>query len=213
MVKKRITSAFAGALVAVFMASPVAAQICAGYPTVPGQSSIGLRASFPTGGTQLGIEGSRNWNNPLAVFANVNLLIADADDVDNVPVFGLGFAYEVAEFIPAVPGWLSVCPVAAASIEAGDATAISIPLGVGFGTTFGTGEGFAISPFVIPQFRFVRVSLDDVTATDSNFGLGFGALLRFGGVYAGVTLGRQFIDGADFDVTFQGGLTIPAIVP
>jgi len=213
MGKKRLTSVIGGAALAVFMASPVAAQICAGYPTVPGQSSIGLRASFPTGGTQIGIEGSRNWNNPMAMFANVNLLIADEDDVDNVPVFGLGIAYEVGDFIPAVPAWLSVCPVAAASIAAGDATTISIPLGVGFGTTFGTGEGFTVSPFVIPQFQFVRFSVDDVSTTDSNFGIGFGAMLRFGGVYAGATLGRQFIDGAEFDVTFQGGLTFPAIIP
>jgi hypothetical protein len=213
MVRKRITTGFAGALVAVFMASPVAAQICAGYAAMPGQTAIGLRASFPTGGTQIGVEGARNWNNPLAAFANVNLLIADEDDVDNTPVFGVGFAYEVTEFIPALPAWLSVCPVAGATIAAGDATSITIPLGVGFGTTFGTGEGFTVNPFVIPQFQFVRVSLDDVNVTDSNFGIGFGALLRFGGVYAGATLGRQFIDNAEFDITFHGGLTIPAMIP
>jgi hypothetical protein len=212
MSSKRLTAVVGGALVAAFMATPAFGQICAGYPTVPGQTSIGLRASFPTAGTQLGIEASRNWNNPLAAFANLNLLLADADDQDNVPIVGLGFAYEVTDFIPAVPAWLSVCPVAGVTIEVGDATGFSIPLGIGFGTTFGTGEGFSINPFVVPQFVLTRLALDGAT-TDHNFGIGFGAMLRFGGVYAGVTLGRLLIDGADFDIAFQGGLTIPAIVP
>jgi hypothetical protein len=212
MNRNRISAALAGAALAVFMASPAAAQLCAGQPTIPGQTSVGLRASFPTGGTQLGIEASRNWLNPLAAFANLNLLMVDADDEDNVPIVGLGFAYEVTDFIPAIPAWLSVCPVAAATIEVGDATGFSIPLGVGFATTIGTAEGFSINPFVIPQFVLTRLALDGAT-TDHNFGFGFGAMLRFHGVYAGVTAGRLLIDGSDFDIAFHGGLTFPAMVP
>jgi hypothetical protein len=78
--------------------------------------------------------------------------------------------------------------------------------------SIGTAEGFSINPFVIPQFTLTRLALDGAT-TDHNFGFGLGAMLRFGGVYAGVTAGRLLIDGADFDVAFQGGLTFPAMVP
>jgi hypothetical protein len=194
-------------------AVPAAAQICSGYPTSPGQTSIGLRASFPTGTTTLGVEASRNWMNPLGAFASVNLLMPDADDADNRTAVGLGFAYEVTDFLPAVPAWLSVCPVAAVAVDFGDDTGFTIPLGVGFGTSFGTGEGFEIQPFVIPQFVLTRISVGGVSSTDQNFGIGFGAFAKFSGVYGGVTLGKIFVGGSDVDIAFQGGLTFPARLP
>jgi hypothetical protein len=212
MIHKRVAAAVTGVFAAVVMATPAAAQICSGYPTAPGQTSIGLRASFPTAGTQLGIEASRNWRNPLGAFVNVNLLLPDAEGADNVPVIGLGFAYEVTDFLPAVPAWLSVCPVAAVTIEAGDNTGFTIPVGVGFGTTIGTPEAFTIHPFIIPQFVLTRVKVDDVTFSDNNFGFGAGAFVKFGGVYGGVTLGKIMASGTDVSIAFQGGLTIPAIV-
>lgn len=206
-------AAIGGALALLLAAGPVAAQICSGYPTARGQTSIGARAAFPEGATQIGIEASRNWMNPLGVFANLNLLMPDAEGADNVPVIGLGFAYEVTDMIPVVPAWLSVCPVAAVTIEAGDATGITIPLGVGFGTSIGLTENLDINPFIIPQFVLTRVTTDNVTVTDNDFGFGAGAHVRFGGVYAGVTLGKVFVTGSDLTVAFQGGITIPARAP
>jgi hypothetical protein len=201
----------AAAIALAVSAVPAAAQICSGYPTSPGQTSIGLRASFPTGATTLGVEASRNWLNPLGAFATVNLLMPDADDEDNVTAVGLGFAYEVTDFLPAVPAWLSVCPVAAVTVDFGTKTGFTIPLGVGFGTSFGTGEGFEILPFVIPQFVLTRVSTDGLTTTDNqDFGIGFGAFAKFSGVYGGVTLGKVFVSNRDVDIAFQGGLTFPA---
>lgn len=205
-------AALAGAAALVFAAAPAAAQVCAGQPTAPGQTSIGARASFPTGGTQLGIEASRNWNNPLGVFVNLNLLLPDADDADNVAVIGGGFAYEVGGFIPAVPEWLSICPVAAVTVTTGDVTTFNIPVGVGFGTRIAA-NGFEILPFAIPQFVLTRVSIDGVSTSDQNFGIGFGGFAKFSGVYGGVTLNRVFVDGASTDIAFQGGLVFPARLP
>jgi hypothetical protein len=203
-------STAAGALAVLFVAGPAAAQICSGYPTLPGQTSIGARAAFPDGGTQIGIEASRNWQNPMGAFANINLLMPDAEGADNVPVFGAGLAYEVDRFIPAIPAGLSVCPLAAVTVEAGDDTGITIPLGVGFGTNLMLTENLGLSPFIIPQFVLTRIRTDDVTISEQNFGFGAGAHLRFGGVYAGVTLGKLFVSGTDLNIAFQGGLTIPA---
>jgi hypothetical protein len=208
---KTLITAAASVFTLVFMAAPAAAQICSGYPTLPGQTSVGLRASFPTGGTSIGIEASRNWQNPLGVFANLNLLMPDDDDLDNQTVAGLGFAYEVTEMLPAIPQWLSVCPVAAVTVQGGDATTLTFPLGVGFGTSFEVADGFAIKPFIMPQFVLTRVSVDDVTVSDNNFGFGAGAFASFGGVYGGVTLGKIMASGTDVTIAFQGGLLLPAM--
>jgi hypothetical protein len=209
--RKTVMTAAAGTMALFLAAAPAAAQICSGYPTARGQTSVGLRASFPTEGTTVGIEASRNWQNPLGVFANLNLLMPDADEADNVAIGGVGLAYEITEFVPAVPEWLSVCPTAAVTIQGGDATTFTVPVGVGFGTTIGTAEGFSILPFVMPQFVMTRVSLDDVTVTDHNFGIGAGVFARFSGVYGGVTFGRIMASEEDATITFQGGLTFPPI--
>jgi hypothetical protein len=209
--QKTLITAAAGVFALLVMAAPAAAQICSGYPTLPGQTSVGLRASFPTGGTSIGVEASRNWRNPLGVFANLNLLMPDDDELDNQTVAGLGFAYEVTEMLPAVPQWLSVCPVAAVTVQGGDATTLTFPLGVGFGSSFEVADGFAIKPFIMPQFVLTRVSVDDVTVSDNNFGFGAGAFASFGGVYGGVTLGKIMASGTDVTIAFQGGLLLPAM--
>jgi hypothetical protein len=212
MMTRSSLAAFAGAAAIATAAAPAAAQVCAGQPTAPGQTSIGARASFPTGGTQLGIDAGRNWNNPLGVFVSLNLLMPDDDEADNVAVIGGGFAYEVGEFLPPVPAWLSICPVAAVNVTTGDVTTLNIPLGVGFGMSIAA-NGFEILPFVIPQFVITRMSVDDVTVSDNNFGIGFGGFAKFSGVYGGVTLNRIFVDNTDTDIAFQAGLVFPARLP
>jgi hypothetical protein len=211
-ITKNTVAALSGALAVLLMAGPASAQICSGYPTARGQTSIGARASFPDAATQVGIEASRNWHNPMGAFVNLNLLMPDDADADNIPVIGAGIAYEVTDMLPIVPSWLSVCPVAAVTIEAGDATGFSFPLGIGFGTSLPVTESFAIEPFIIPQFVLTRISTDDVS-WDHDFGFGGGAHAKFGGVYAGVTLGRIMATGHDLTISFQGGITIPARAP
>lgn len=191
-------------------AAPAAAQICAGYPNSPGQTSVGLRASFPTGGTTIGVEASRNWTNPMAAFVNLNLLMPDDDDADNTPIIGGGLAYEIGDMITAAPAWLSICPVAGVTfMSQNDVTQLTFPLGVGFGMTIATTEDFSINPFVIPQFVLMRVSSDDVSTSSSDFGLGAGGIIKFRGVYGTVTLGKVFADDRDTEITIAGGLTFP----
>jgi hypothetical protein len=211
--RRTAAAAIGGALAVLLMAGPAAAQVCSGYPTARGQTSIGARAAFPDGATNIGIEASRNWMNPLGVFANLNLIMPEEEGEDNIPAIGVGLAYEVTDMIPVVPAWLSVCPVAAVTLELGDNTGITVPLGIGFGTSIGLTENLDINPFVIPQFVLTRIATDDITVTEHDFGFGAGAHLRFGGVYAGVTLGKILATGRDLTIAFQGGLVIPARAP
>lgn len=203
-------TAAAGALALIAGAQPAAAQICAAQVTSPGQSSIGLRAGF-SDGTSIGVEAARNWNNPLGAFASVDLRLSDDDADRNEPTIGAGLAWEIGDYLPPVPAWLSICPVAALAVSFGDnVTTLNIPLGVGFGTVIGTGEGFQILPYIMPQFVFVRISTDELTLTDNDFGIGFGAFAKFPGVYGGITFNRLFETGADIDWTLRAGLTFPA---
>lgn len=89
--------------------SEVAAQACAGFPTVERQSSLGARASFPAEGASLGVTGSHNFAGPLAVFGSVGLLRPEAGG-DDRGIVSAGAAYEVGRLIPAVPSGLSVSP-------------------------------------------------------------------------------------------------------
>jgi hypothetical protein len=116
MGRKGAFTTLTGALALVLTTQAAEAQICSGYPTAPGQTSVGLRASFPTGATVIGVEASRNWLNPLGAFATFNLRMPDDDDADSAPLFGVGFAYEVTDFLPAVPQWLSACPLASVTL-------------------------------------------------------------------------------------------------
>jgi hypothetical protein len=188
------------------------AQFCAGYPTMSGQSSLGVKAAFPDRGDIFGVEGSYNMAGPLAVFASFNLLMPADDghdhDHDNVSIFGGGVAYEVGGFIPAIPAGLSVCPVAAVGFSTDHgATTLTVPVGIGFGTVIGA-EGISVMPYVMPQFVLTRISARDVDVlSDTNFGIEAGFLARFANFYAGVTLNRLFVDHADTDFAIRAGLT------
>lgn len=205
---RRSCAAFTAVLAPLLvLASDARAQSCAAHPTLAGQGSIGPAVSFPNGATGLGVEGSWNWAGPVGLFATFNLQVPDDDDVGNLSIFGGGASYEITDFIPIIPEWLSVCPVAAVNFSSFEGTTtLTFPLGVGLGTRLELSpDGPAIVPHVMPQFVLTRVSVEDVTVTDHNFGIGFGGLGVFGPVYAGVTLNRLFVDAADIDVALRAG--------
>jgi hypothetical protein len=196
------------AVLAGVTASDAGAQVCAGFPTVDGQSSLGGRVGFASS-TSLGVEGSYNVAGPLGFFANLNILVPEEEEADNQSIIGGGASYEVSGFIPAIPAGLSVCPVAAATFSSLEgATTLTVPVGAGFGTTLALEGGPAIMPFVIPQFVLTRISAKDVdVVSDTNFGIGVGALARLGALYGGLSLGKVFVEGSDVDVAIRAGLT------
>jgi hypothetical protein len=197
----------AAAVFGLATASDASAQYCAGFPTVSGQSSLGLRASFPTGGDIFGIEGSYNMAGPLAAFGSVNLAMPAGDDSDNYGIFGAGVAYDISPMVgEALPGF-SLCPVAALSFaRTQGVTQLLVPLGVGIGAEFGV-DGIAIMPYAIPQIVLMRLSGDGASITEREFAIEAGFLARFGALYAGVTLNRFFVDQADTDFGIRAGMT------
>jgi hypothetical protein len=183
------------------------AQVCVGYSAMPGSFSAGANLSTPAGGNILGLEASANYASPLASFATFSL-VRPADEGTRESIIGAGLSYEITDFVPAIPTWLSVCPTAGLTIGSSDGvTNFQVPLGVGFGTSIPIAAGFDVMPFVIPQFVLTRFAVDDITVGDHNFGIGFGALAGFGNVYAGVTAGKQFTDAAqDIDLSLRAGM-------
>jgi hypothetical protein len=200
----------AAAFLAFSLPSVAEAQVCAGYPAMPGSFSAGANVAMPTGGTSLGVEGSYNYNSPFSSFARFNLVRPEGGG-DNQSIIGAGVAYEVTDFVPIIPAWLDVCPVAAVSLSSIDGTTqFTVPLGVGFGTTLPLVAGTVdVMPFVVPQFVVTRASVEGVTLSDHNFGIGFGAMARFASLYAGVTANKDFVDASDVDLAFRAGVTIP----
>ena len=212
MTKRHVrTVAFGMAAGLGLLASEAAAQACAGFPTAGRESSLGARASFPAEGTSLGVAGSHNFAGPLAVFGSVSLLRPEVGG-DDRSIVSAGAAYEVGRFIPAVPSGLSVCPVAGASIStADDATRLTVPVGVGIGTSIGVAPGMAVMPYVLPQFVLTRASVKNVeVASDTNFGIEVGAVTRVGPIFAGVGANRAFVDGSDVDLQARVGVTFGA---
>jgi hypothetical protein len=187
------------------------AQVCAGYASPPGSLAAGANIATPTGGSSIGVEASYDFTNPLGVFAGFNLVRPDGEGV-NHSILGVGVSYEVTDYVPIVPAWLSVCPVAAVSLSTVEGTSqLTLPLGMGFATTLPIMPGaIDLIPFAVPQFVATRVSVDNVAPfTDYNFGIGFGALARMGPLYGGVTAGKEFVEAADIDLAVRAGLTFP----
>jgi hypothetical protein len=186
------------------------AQVCAGYAAVPGAFSAGANVANVPGGTSLGLEGSYNYTSPFSSFARFNL-VRPEDEGENQSIVGVGVSYEITDFVPIIPTWLEVCPLAAVGLSSVDGTSeFRVPLGVGVGTTIPLIAGTVdLMPFAVPQFVLTRISIDDVSVSDHNFGIGFGALARFSNIYAGVTADKDFVDASDIDVSFRAGVTFP----
>jgi hypothetical protein len=204
--RKWIRSGWAMGVAVVFgliTASEGQAQFCAGYPTVGGQSSVGAHVSFPTGGTAYGVEGSYNLAGPIALFGSFNLRVPE-EEGPNANIFGVGATYEIGNLLP-VPGGLSICPAVGVGISANEGvTSFDTRLGVGFGTQFGA-EGISVMPYVMPQFRLLRISGEGGANAGDDFGIEAGFLTQFGNLYAGVSLDRSFAAGADIFFGVRAG--------
>jgi hypothetical protein len=199
---KKTTLAIA-ALAAATLAGSAQAQICASYPTVDGGFSLGGRIDFPEDIDAFGVEGSYNPVGPLSVFGGLNVLSGDGDDEESEDVFFAGLAFETPQIAGMMGPRASACPQV--RLEYGDfdgLTFLRVPVGLGLGATFATSPaGPTISPYVVPQVVFTRVSLDDLDESETEFGVRGGALLTFGMFYVGGEL--NFV-GGDFNITGGG---------
>jgi hypothetical protein len=178
------------------------AQVCASYPTVDGGISLGGRIDFPDDLDSFGVEASYNARGPLSLFGGLNVLSGEGDDSESEDLFFAGLAFETPQIGAMLGPGASACPQV--RVEYGDfdgLTFLRVPVGLGLGATVATSpSGPTISPYVIPQIVFTRVSLDDLDESETEFGLRGGALLTFGQFFVGGEL--NYLAADDSDTTF-----------
>jgi hypothetical protein len=190
--KRCAIAGFAVGALGLFSATDGDAQVCVGFPTGGGQMAAAVTANFPTGGNMFGGEFNYNFQGPLSAF--LGLVYTDPDIGDSRTSVGGGVAFELPALTAALPGGISGCPtVSVVAADVGDTNFLTIPVGVGFGTTLALGEaGLSLSPYVVPQAR-IRTGSD--IDTDVSFLLSGGALVNITpSIYAGGTVNRVFID-------------------
>lgn len=198
----------AAAALAAMLAGSAQAQVCASYPTVDGGFSLGGRIDFPDDLDSFGVEGSYNPQGPLSVFAGLNVLSADVDDSESEDVFFAGLAFETPQIAGMLGPGASACPQVRLEYADFDGlTFLNVPIGLGLGTTIATSPaGPTISPYVIPQLVYSRFELDDVSESETNFGVRGGALLTFGMFFVGGELNFLAADESDTTFGIRGGV-------
>jgi hypothetical protein len=189
-----VTAAAAG-LVAV---ENGAAQVCIGFPTARGQAAAAAMATFPTGGNDFGIEAGYHMPQGTAVFGGARLSTPDVGN--NSTTFGAGAAFAIPEWrLALMPTGLYSCPVVSATVTTGaglEDNIVSVPVGLGLATILPLGQTMTLSPYAVPQFRWSTVGGE--TATEWLVS-GGAILVGFLGprVYAGATVNRIFLEGAE----------------
>jgi len=189
------------------------AQICAGFPTVDRQFTLGSSIHFPENLNQLGIEGSYNFVGPATLFADVEFVSLEDGDASE-EIFQVGAAFELPSVGAALGSGASACPVLAVSYAPVEdvGTLWGVSAGFGLGGSWSSGSSFTISPYVIPQVSFSRFSAegndpdDDDESTD--FAVTGGVLLGFGNFWVGPTVGHVFVDGADPVFGIRAGIRL-----
>lgn len=215
------------ALAATAFAGTAQAQICAGFPTVDRQFSFEANLLAADGvdlGDVWGVEASYNAAGPLAVFGGLTVQSGNGDDLET---YNVGLAFDLPSLGAALGPAISVCPTARLSYtDLGEleiipgstvsASAIQVPLGIGFGTDLSAGTGFSVSPFVIPALYVTRVSFDaegipgveDEDETETDFGLKGGLNLGFGTFFVGGTIEHIFQDESDPVFGIRAGIRL-----
>lgn len=198
-------------IVAIVAYAPIAAaQACVGFPTLDRQFSFGGSLGFPDGAKRYGVEVSYNLPGPASVYGGMTILSPDGDGDSQDTFFG-GAAFDLAS-VPLGAGGtvLQVCPTAEVGYSSLDGGSIlSLPLGVGVGTTVALTPTAQLLPYVIPQFAMTRISIDDFDShSEWDFGLRAGGVVGFGMFYVGGELQRVFVDNAETQFGIRAGIRL-----
>lgn len=199
------TTVAAALLAAATLAGSAQAQVCAGFPTVDRGFSLGGRIDFPEGANSFGVDASFNAAGPLSVFGGLNVLSDDSSttDDDSEDLIFAGVALEMPSIGAMLGPSASACPQARAEFGGfAGLDYLRVPVGLGLGGTFTTSPaGPTLSPYVIPQVVFTRISIADAEESETEFGVRGGALLTFGMFYVGAE--ANYI-GGDFNFPARG---------
>lgn len=199
------------ALLAVAIYAPsVAAQVCAGFPTVDRQFSFGGSLGFPDGGNQYGAEVSYNVQGPFAVFGGVDIFSPDGEG-DSTDVFYAGGSYNLLSLsVGEGANPVQVCPTARVDYSSGDGySVLQVPVGVGLGTSLSLTPAAQLMPYVIPQLVVSRVSVDGFDSeTETSLGVRGGALIGVGMFFIGAELEHLFEDNFDTAYGIRAGIRL-----
>jgi hypothetical protein len=194
------------------------AQVCAGFPTMQGQTSVALTSSFPRDADRFGVEASANVAGPLALFGGYERTTAREQDGVHANTFTAGAALEVSDrFRGPIFLGLSACPVVSGSLTRMEGADVwQVPLGVGFGSRLELDPDgrLELLPYVVPQLVWTRVDFDG-TPADGIFDPIFGrpdAVEDYEqtelGIRTGVMVGAgRFFVGGEFGNVFNDGVS------
>ncbi len=195
--KKRIVLALAILGIQVIPGSLVA-QACIGMPQ-GSRGSLAFTLGFPEEAKSYGLSGFASTDEG-NVFLGGSFAIAtdEYEDVDNQKQVGGMLAFEIESLTPGA----SLCPIIGANygwIE--ELNLWSVPFGVALGKTLTLeGGGTALTPYVMPQFIYNKVEIDDLTDSDWFFGFSAGATFSFTNFFMGGFVSKVFEE--DFDEVF-----------
>lgn len=130
--------------------------------------------------------------------ASIGVVSPTIDGAENMTVMGADVAYQVPRLLETA----SVCPTAGLGYSTySGLSALSIPLGVGIGTTLPLDESGAttLSPYVTPGLVWSRITIDGLDGSESstNAALNAGATVGFDRFLAGAFLGKTFQEGSE----------------
>ena len=182
------------------------AQACIGLPQ-GSRGGFAFGMSFPEGAKSYGISGVGSTDEGNVFFSgDFGITSYDVEDLENEKHVGGGLVYEIRPLAPDV----SLCPLVSADyswIE--DLNTWSIPFGVGLGKTLIIeGGGSAITSYVVPQFLFVEMSVDDLDIKENDwyFGMTAGATFSFTNFFIGGFVSKIFEEDVDAVFGAQVGL-------
>jgi hypothetical protein len=179
------------------------AQVCIGLPVAESQNAVMAGVGFPESATSFGLGFQHNAAGPLSFGAAYNLTSYDNVDPKQHSL-GVDASYEL-------PGLsFSACPTVGLSysrMSENDASvsSLSVPVGVGFGTSIELAPTASLIPHVVPQLMWVRATVEfageEVSDSDTFFGALFGATVATPGFYFGG--GLMWVDQDNVDPTFS----------
>lgn len=190
-----------------FGAAPALAQVCMGFPTQPGQHALAMSFNTLTGGERYGAEGNLNLLNEFALFAGVGIEDSDIEEVGSTTSAGVGAAILSQDLGEMLGGDMVACPnVSLLFADVDNTDLYSIPVGLGFGTSYslGTQGDMGFHPYLIPSL-VVNFGGEE---TDTDFQFSLGANVDFDNrFYVGGAVNRIFIQNADSEFQLALGLT------
>lgn len=185
------------------MASPAFAQVCTGFAMAPGAMQATLMGEFPDGATMFGGSVARKSGDQLIY--GVGYAYTSVDDVLGVEMpaqhtfSGFG-SYEIGlNAASAGPSFVACPNVQFGYTKFEDANIFAVPLSVSLGTTFEVADGIVLAPYFNPGLHWHRVSVDDFSDSETNFGWALGGNMS---ISSSFLVGAQYYKVGDGDGVF-----------